>query len=324
METLHKIRKMADMTSEAINPQPGKDQGVSAVARKIARLKLPGTFVETVETHYTKVAEAIARRACAHRGTLMVSINGSQGSGKSTLTGFLELLLDERHGLNVANLSIDDFYLTREARGQLASNVHPLLATRGVPGTHDVELALSTLDCLRSGSAQGECRLPRFDKAQDDREDPSAWPSVRTPVDVILFEGWCNHAPVQSDEELADPVNRLERQEDRQGTWRRYVNQQLARYHEALFRQADVLVFLQAPSFEKVYEWRELQESKLRASSPGGTRVMNQQQLRRFIDHYERLTRACLRSLPQQADIVLGLDSDHRIVDVSGPGLAHD
>ena len=31
---------------------------------------------------------------------------------------------------------------------QLADDVHPLLAVRGVPGTHDVKLAIDTLERL--------------------------------------------------------------------------------------------------------------------------------------------------------------------------------
>jgi D-glycerate 3-kinase len=317
METRLKIRKMSDMTDEL--QKSSLDSPHHRVLRdKIKQLALPAGFMQTVETHYMTIARVIAQRFEGPGNTLLVSINGAQGSGKSTLTEFLEVLLASQYGLRVANLSLDDFYLTRSAREQRAREIHPLLATRGVPGTHDVDLAVSTFDCLRSGSPDGVCQLPRFDKSRDDRQPETMWPSITVPVDVILFEGWCNHAPVQDEQQLATPINTLESEEDPQGDWRSYVNRQLEYYHRTLFRATDLLIFLQAPSFEKVYEWRELQETKLKSTAPRGSHVMNRQQLERFIQHYERLTRGGLDHLPQQADILVRLDDDHRIVTVSG------
>ena len=76
---------------------------------------------------------------------LIIGINGSQGSGKSTLADYLCTMLNERYQLRCVSLSLDDFYLTKLERQQLASQVHPLLETRGVPGTHDIPLALETI-----------------------------------------------------------------------------------------------------------------------------------------------------------------------------------
>lgn len=284
------------------------------VQQQISEFDLPEAFVQSVQQILLPLAGHIATRVHSSQGTSLISINGSQGSGKSTMTVFLQLLLQHQYNLTCAVLSIDDFYLTRTERQQLARRVHPLLATRGVPGTHDIELAAQTLQCLKSCCANQPCRIPVFVKSIDDRADESYWNIMNKPVDIILFEGWCNHAPLQSEAELEQPVNDLEKYEDAEGHWRSYVNQQLQQYHKRLFELADCLIFLQIPSFEKVYEWRGLQEHKLQkntaASKPG---IMNQQQLIRFIQHYERITRACLKQLPQTADIVLKLDDDHTI-----------
>ena len=103
----------------------------------LARERLPADYAEVVKGVGEPLAEDIASHVPA--GGLVVGICGAQGSGKSTLTAVLRKLLEMR-GLRVASLSLDDLYLTRGERRELAARIHPLLATRGVPGTHDVEL----------------------------------------------------------------------------------------------------------------------------------------------------------------------------------------
>lgn len=306
------------------------------LAAEIAAQGLPPDFIATIERWYLPLAALLAR---AHAGrcrpgsdsgntdsgntgsgntdagkTLIVSINGAQGSGKTTLTHFVRLLLARHFNLAAVEFSLDDFYLTQQQRQQLKADVHPLLATRGVPGTHDLTLASSVLEQLRSCSSTRPCFIPRFDKAQDDRLPASAWTRIVSPVAVVLFEGWCNHAPVSSVADLVEPCNELERLEDADGRWRQYVNQQLQAYHTALFSQAHILVHLAVPGFEQVYQWRQLQEAKLAskagAAAPG---VMDSGQLQRFIQHYERLTRDCLAVLPTVADIVLQISRQHQI-----------
>jgi D-glycerate 3-kinase len=291
------------------------------IENEIQQRALPDSFMAQVENAYLPVAEAIAERQKRSGGKLIVSFNGAQGSGKSTITAFLKILLFKQFGLRTIEISIDDFYLTHAERQKLAQDVHPLLATRGVPGTHDVGLAAKTLDCLAQ-SQVSICKVPRFDKSIDDRFEESSWTMVEDSVDIILFEGWCNHAPVQPDYDLERPINALERDEDSDGAWRGYANQQLGRYHDELFDRADLLVYLQVPSFEKVFEWRGLQEKKLQQSSGKAKGVMNQAQLERFIQHYERITRSCLEQLPERADIVLKLNDNHAIeaVDIKNPG----
>lgn len=283
------------------------------IQNEILERALPESFMYQVETAYLPVAEAIANCQRQSAGKLIVSFNGAQGSGKSTITAFLKILLFRQYGLRTIEISIDDFYLSHAERDKLGQEVHPLLKTRGVPGTHDVALAASTLDCLTKQQQGEACKVPRFDKSIDDRCDKTEWTTVEEVVDIILFEGWCNHAPVEQDCALEQPINALERDEDSDGRWRSYANEQLSQYHADLFDQADLLVYLQVPSFEKVFEWRGLQEKKLLQSSGDAKGVMDQAQLERFIQHYERITRSCLEQLPKQADIVLKLNDDHAI-----------
>lgn len=244
---------------------------------------------------------------------LIVGINGAQGSGKSTLAARLRHQLDQAHAQRAVVLSLDDCYATRVQREALARSVHPLLITRGAPGTHDVALASRLLQRLRTLGADASLRLPRFVKARDDRAPEDEGQVVTGPIDVVLFEGWCVGTPPQTNQELVAPVNRLEADEDRDGRWRRHVNAQLATDYARLFASLDRLVFLQAPGFEVVHAWRLQQEIDNAAAAPGAARVMDAAALERFIAHYERLTRHALRVLPQRADVVFELDARRRI-----------
>ena len=246
---------------------------------------------------------------------MLLGVNGAQGTGKSTLADFLRLAAESMFDWNVAVLSIDDFYFTLAEREMLAGEIHPLLATRGVPGTHDTDMLAHYLErLLRLGESE-RIALPRFDKAIDDRADESCWPVVEGPIDLVILEGWCVGTAAQSDAELQRPVNDLERDEDPDGAWRRYVNDQLRAKYQAIFDQLDFLIFLGAPSFDAILRWRLEQEEKLADASPeDSSGLMNKEQIERFLQFYERLTRANLTALPNSADIVFNLDDTHSIM----------
>lgn len=279
----------------------------------LAAERLPGSFGAIVETRYVPMAQAIAARR-GQGAPLIVGICGPQGSGKTTGAAVLARLLS-RQGLRVARLSIDDLYLTLRERRALAEAVHPLLATRGVPGTHDVALGIRTLDAL---AASGAVSLPMFDKAIDDRLPEARWPLFDAPADIVLFEGWCVGARPQTAAALAAPVNRLEAEEDAGGRWRRHVNDALAGPYRRLFERIDMLIQFVAPDFATVRRWRVEQEDKLRTlrrdgGASGDDRIMDDAALTRFLDHYERLTDHIAREMPARADIVLRLGGNRDI-----------
>jgi D-glycerate 3-kinase len=147
----------------------------------------------------------------------------------------------------------------------------------------------------------------------DDRRAPADWPRVEGPLRVTLLEGWCVGARPQALTALVQPLNALERDEDADGTWRGYVNACLAGDYQMLFGALDLLLLLQAPSFDVVYGWRLEQERKLRerVAATGGDakRVMDEAGVARFISHYERLTRHILEEMPGRADVVVELDA---------------
>ncbi|HEY6815729.1 MAG TPA: P-loop NTPase fold protein, partial [Croceibacterium sp.] len=99
----------------------------TAISKLIADNGLPDDYREVVERHWRPLADRIADMWC-DKSPLVIGINGAQGSGKSTLCGFLEALLVE-HNLRTVTLSLDDLYLTRAERLELAAHLHPLFAT---------------------------------------------------------------------------------------------------------------------------------------------------------------------------------------------------
>ncbi|MFN5746084.1 MAG: hypothetical protein ACK443_08375 [Methylococcaceae bacterium] len=275
--------------------------------------QIPNTQATELAALYLPLAAWVNSRL---NGTpLVMGINGAQGSGNTTLTDFLGVILTQLFGKRVAGFSIDDLYRTRNERKILAETIHPLLLTRGVPGTHDVALGLSTLSKLKAATSATLTPIPSFDKSTDDRLPSLEWRQFRGRPDIILFEGWCVGAMPQLDQALTLPVNELESQEDPSGVWRHFVNEQLKGPYATLFAEIDYQLVLKVPSMDSVFEWRSLQETKLAAQrSNDGTalQLMDPPGIRRFIMHYERLTRHMLQEMPDRADLVLHLSDTHR------------
>lgn len=253
------------------------------------------------------------------RKPLVLGICGAQGSGKSTLAGAIQRQAAAR-AIRAATLSLDDLYLTRGQRETLARAVHPLLRTRGVPGTHDIALGLEILSTVDRGQPTA---LPRFDKASDDRLPPERWERAPEGTELLIFEGWCVGARPQAPEALPEPVNRLESREDADAVWRRYVNDALAGAYQELFARIDVLVLLAAPCFEIVFDWRMQQEDALRQrAGHGASGLMDAAGIARFIQHYERLTLHILSEMPARADVLVRLGADRAPLTISRSGAA--
>lgn len=274
--------------------------------------RLPDSFRGVIARHYVALARWLLD--VPHSPPSVIGISGAQGTGKSTLAEFLRMELKAVAGWSVAVLSIDDFYLPRDRRLELSRSVHPLLATRGPPGTHNTVLAQRYLRQLTALGPGESMTLPRFDKARDDTAATAAWPTVVGRLHAIILEGWCLGIPPQPDRELVTPVNELEAHKDPDARWRRYVNRRLEDDYARLFSQLNRLIFLQAPDMDTVLRWRTEQERKLAANAPARKPgVMNPSQLRDFVQYFERLTRVALDKLPAMADVTLALNRTHGI-----------
>ena len=265
-------------------------------------------------TDWQLISHSLAPMIVA-KGLSVVGICGSQGSGKSTLAEYLVAEISAL-GVSAVAVSLDDFYLTRAQRNLLAETVHPLLQTRGVPGTHDVALLQQVLETISTVNAPEfdnaprppvNMSLPRFNKGMDDREGFS-----EVCASVLVLEGWCLGVQPQPEQLLDEAVNALEEAEDDMGIWRRWVNQQIQTRYVGLWSHVDYWLQLKAPSFAQVHQWRGEQEARL----PHAQR-MSQEQLTRFIGHYERLTRWQWQSPNLQPGLNVALAKDHRVKSVS-------
>ena len=284
------------------------------LANRSALRDMPENWMKQWESVWAPVATWVAEQKRQIGGVPVIGIQGGQGSGKSTLSRALCSLYREALGWNVVSVSIDDLYLTHNERQKLGAECHPLLVTRGVPGTHDYELGKQVFADLKALEPGAILKLPAFDKASDDRLPEQDWHRVFGPIDLILFEGWCVGCQPVSAEELASPFNELERTEDADGRWRTRANDMLAGPYRDWFALIDRLVTLRVPGMQAVLNWRGQQEVENNRNRRGATtRSMDANALARFVQHYERLTCNALRDLPGHADLVLDLNSLHLV-----------
>lgn len=282
----------------------------------ISEHQLNQRFKDMATLSYIPMAQRIEFMQREKKAPLFIGVNGCQGSGKSTLTAFLAKYLEEQFQLSVVVLSLDDFYLSSQKRLLLAQNIHPFLKTRGVPGTHDTQQLNDVLKSLQQH--QAPICVPRFNKATDNPHEPENWTEITEAADVILMEGWCWGALPETPKALKSPVNRVELYEDVDLTWRNFVNEQLQAHYLPLYQYIDFWIFLQAPSFDSVYQWRLEQEHKLAAKQKNGdnNKVMTDQELLAFIQLYQRLTEQSLRVMPEYANMTLVLNEQRDVINV--------
>ena len=215
-------------------------------------------------------------------------LSGPQGSGKTTIANQLRSQLDDS-----VCLSLDDFYLSRSERRVLAEQVHPLFATRGPPGTHHVEQLIQTLTDLKSAAFDAPISVPIFDKRTDDILPKSDWRQITTRPKLIIVEGWLLGVAPDPDAPHSDPINDVEA-EDTHGAWRRHQETLLATLYQELWDCADAFVYLDTETFSNVYAWRQQQEEQTLGLDPGTLPPERRVWLKRFIGHYERLTKRLL------------------------------
>lgn len=257
----------------------------------------------------TLVQSLLARALALTAQVPVLGITGLPGSGKSTLARQLVVAAREQGVIAVAT-SLDDFYLGRRERRELARRVHPLLVQRGPPGTHDVALACRTLDALRRMLPGEIVRLPRFDKLGDTRLPPSRWTAVPRRPDLIVFEGWFLGVQPQAAPDLHEPINLLEKTRDADGSWRVGCNHALASY-APLWSRIDRLVWLKGPGYEIVSDWRWQQECALQIARPK-RKAMDRMQVEAFVLAFERISRHAQNELAGLADEVIELDALRR------------
>ena len=243
-----------------------------------------------------------------------VGLAGGQGTGKTTVSSLIKIILIKYFRLKVFRISIDDFYKTRKERINLSKRVHSMLLTRGVPGTHDINLMLNFFRKVKSKKFK-RLKLPTFNKAIDDRFEKKYWYNLNDKPDVIIFEGWCVGAKSEKNNSLKKTINSMEKAKDQKQIWRKYVNQQLKSEYKNLYSQLNCLIYLKAKNFSLLQKWRLKQERKLWLNSKrkSNLKIMNKEDVINFMQTYQRITQNMFRYMPKYASIILKLNTNHQI-----------
>jgi len=271
-------------------------------AEKIKSLKkiyIPISF--WIENKYKKKGE-----------TLILGFSGGQGSGKTTVAGILKIILKKFFKRRIHVSSIDDFYKTLEDRNKISNKIHPLLKTRGVPGTHDINLVKNFFNIIRKKKFK-KIKLPKFEKAMDNRLEKKYWFNIKQKPEIVILEGWCVGARPQSNSLIKRPINILEKYEDKDLKWRKYVNEKIKKEYKKLFVMIDHLIFMKIPNFKVVFKWRLLQEKKLKKKSYSNKKIMSYNEIKRFIMFYQRITLQMIKDLSKSASIIMLLKKNHEI-----------
>ena len=248
------------------------------------------------------------------KGPLIVGLAGGQGSGKTTISSILSLILKKYFKLKVFKISIDDFYKTKKQREILSKNKHSLLLTRGVPGTHDIKIMLDFFRKIKTKNFKS-LKLPKFNKANDDRYKKKHWYKLKSRPDVVIFEGWCVGAKPQSLRLLKKPINAIEKAYDKSLKWRRFVNLQLKTNYKKLYSQLDSLLYLKVKNFNLLKKWRIKQEEKLwlKSKSRKNLKIMNKKEVINFMQTYQRITEQMFKDAPKYSSIIMNLNKNHQI-----------
>jgi len=243
-----------------------------------------------------------------------VGLAGGQGTGKTTISSLIRIILTKYFKLKVFRISIDDFYKTRKERINLSKRVHPMLLTRGVPGTHDINMMLDFFKKSKSKKFK-RLKLPTFNKAIDDRFNKKKWYDLKNKPDVIIFEGWCVGAKSENSITLKRTINSMEKLEDQRQIWRKYVNQQLKTKYKNLYSQLNCLIYLKAKNFSLLQKWRLKQERKLWLKSKKNSKlkIMNRGDVINFMQTYQRITQNMFKNMPKYASIIFNLNNNHQI-----------
>lgn len=245
------------------------------------------------------------------RRPLIQGILGGQGTGKTTMSNVLKLILNQL-GYRTLSLSLDDLYKTYSDRLVLTQQ-DPRLIWRGPPGTHDVDLGLNVLDQIRQ--LQSPVMVPRFDKSAYGGAGDRTTPEMVTDVDIVLFEGWfVGVRPIEPDVfDTAPPP--IITDEDR--AFARDINRRLHDYLP-LWERLDSLIVLYPTDYRYSMEWRKQAEQQMIAAGKSG---MSNADIEKFVNYFWRSLHPELFIKPlvkdaTRVDLVIEIHADHSFGEV--------
>ena len=289
-----------------------KDDYLKFLSKEKIFDKSRATKIKSLKKTYIPISFWIENKYKKKGKTLFLGFSGGQGSGKTTVAKILKIILKKFFKREIYVSSIDDFYKTLKDRNEMSHTIHPMFKTRGVPGTHDISLVKKFFDFIKKKNFK-KFKLPKFDKSMDERLKKKYWSNIKKRPEIVILEGWCVGAKPQSNSIINKSINVLEKYEDKHLIWRKYANEKLKKEYKKLFAMIDHFIFMKIPNFNVVYEWRLLQESKLRKKSHSSKKIMSYNEIKRFIMFYERITLQMIKDLSKSASVVIFLKTNHKI-----------
>ncbi|MBI2666680.1 hypothetical protein HYX13_03655 [Candidatus Woesearchaeota archaeon] len=250
--------------------------------------------------------------------TIIIGIQGGQGTGKTTLVNVLQEVLSKA-GYTVTSFSIDDFYTSWKERELLAKKYskNPFYQiSRGLPGTHQVKLLKKVLEKLRQGK---QIEIPLFDKSlHQGAGDSIGFRKITQKQDFVLFEGWCLGLPVISFEELQrickkEKINlkKLDPSLKHAKIVLQFVNE-----YQPLWKYIDHFIMLQPNSSSLHLQWRLQQEKELKQKKGSG---MSKREVEKFVEPFLPFTYACYEKV--NPDVKILIDKKHRMYGLKDGGI---
>ena len=239
-------------------------------------------------------------------------ISGSQGCGKTTLLKLIKNNFKNFYNIDPLCISLDDYYLTKKQRNDLSKRIHPLLETRGVPGTHATEKITKTIQLF--DKKKYPIKIPKFGKLNDDRLPFSQ--IITSKKNMIFLEGWCCGCPPLSNSFLQKNLNNIEKT-DSEYIWRKYYNKKLKKEYRLIFKYFEYLIYFKIPSFDCVLKWRIKQEKRLKLNKKKNINYMNKIEIKDFISYYEKITTWMMKNTLSKSDLTIKINKNQKIQSIS-------
>ncbi len=237
---------------------------------------------------------------------------GSQGIGKSSFINIISKTIEKFYNKKILLLSLDNYYLSKKERLLLSKKIHQLLVIRGVPGTHDIKNLIKNIK--QFNKSKYPITTPLFDKLIDDKSNSKK--ITKTKCDILFLEGWCCGSSEIPKKILHKNINKLEKIKDPKNQWRNFYNNKLKFEYKKLFKLFDELIFLKTSSFDNVFKWR-LNQEKTNQSKNKRSKRMTPNEIKVFIQHYEKITKWMLMDLNKKAQVVIKFEKNHKISSIN-------
>ncbi|MEM6449760.1 MAG: glycerate kinase [Cyanobacteria bacterium P01_D01_bin.105] len=288
-------------------------------------LPLPGNWSEWITLLWTlwlPLAQQLDRQQRALGRPLIQGVLGGQGTGKTTLSKMLQLILAQL-GHEMVPLSIDDLYLTYAERQALLTTDERFI-WRGPPGTHDIALGIETLKAIHSAAAGETVKIPQFEKSLHGGQGDRTVPAEQTAPTIVLFEGWfVGTRPLMAD--AFEPTNPLpeplKTPQDRQ--FAKACNERLAQYLP-LWDFLDSLMVLCPKDYRLSQQWRQEAEHKMKAAGKSG---LSDEEITDFVTYFWKSLHPELFITPlthsAETSLVVYIGSDHSVSELKRPASGH-